>query len=165
MDDELTAIEKELLEQEEEKQKELEGQIKNIKETENAKDTKETKEVEFVKQDNPKISTSYKDKLIKVYEDLENVDKDDLEKTLQSIKEELMTIIKELDASEERIERYLAERANEKNTLDNDLHYLPTTKKKILHKAREKVFTPSVLISLSFFLLTLILGIVIFAVM
>ena len=144
-DDELIDVEREILAAEEKLNEDKKDKFKN---------QKEKNDIEFVKQTNPVESNGYKNKLIKVYEDLELLNKSDLERQIEEIRKELKQIILELEESEKKISQQVSNFVDDKIKQDNDLHYMIPYKKKIIKEGNERVFTP---LTISFLILSIVL--------
>ena len=95
-DDIVDAIEEEMLE--EQKLKE-EGENPEKKVTPLKIEGADAPDDKFVTQREPDISTSYKDRLEKVYDDLSSLNIATLDEQINSIKSELKQLIEEIDAN------------------------------------------------------------------
>lgn len=134
-DDILDAIEQEMLDAQ--KEREEVQKPKKVKSS-NIVGAEEDKEV-FVAKSSPDVSTSYKDRLEQVYEELTHLDKQDLDAQLTQIKEELKKIIDELEANEVNIRKNVVNKIDEMLE-EREPRYIKETKPVVVKTAKEPIF-------------------------
>lgn len=134
-DDILDAIEQEMLDAQ--KEREEVQKPKKVKSS-NIVGAEEDKEI-FVAKSSPGVSTSYKDRLEQVYEELTHLDKQDLEAQLTQIKEELKKIIDELEANEVNIRKNVVNKIDEMLE-EREPRYIKETKPVVVKSAKEPIF-------------------------
>lgn len=134
-DDILDAIEQEMLDAQ--KEREEVQKPKKVKSS-NIVGAEEDKEI-FVAKSSPDVSTSYKDRLEQVYEELTHLDKQDLEAQLTQIKEELKKIIDELEANEVNIRKNVVNKIDEMLE-EREPRYIKETKPVVVKSAKEPIF-------------------------
>lgn len=118
---------------------------KKIKKEKNKKETpeernnshEEEKENIFVT-NNPKKSTSYKEKLLKVYSELEAITDEEIQTEINDLKKQILDLVNIKNESDEKIRSFASKEIDEKMTEDKDMHYLPKTKPNVIRKARDE---------------------------
>lgn len=132
-DNVLDEIESEILEEQNKKTQDTQEENSDSYKLEGSTACKEA----FVKKNTPSISTSYKDRLIKVYDELQTLKQEEIEEDLKPIKAELKIVIEEMEENEKRIQEGISNRIDESMLEDRDYHYLPKTKQNIVSEAKE----------------------------
>lgn len=159
-DDIVDAIEEEMLE--EQKLKE-EGENPEKKVTPLKIEGADAPDDKFVTQREPDISTSYKDRLEKVYDDLSSLNIATLDEQINSIKSELKQLIEEIDANEERIRASVVEKIDNQMSEPIDLHYQVKAKPVVVSEAKDPFFTPTNIIAMGLIVFSIAIGIFIIA--
>lgn len=141
--------------------------IEDIIEEELLEDQEENsskKEKILIEENSPKESTSYKDRLIEVYDELTNIKKEDLDNKIQEIKQKLKSVIKDLEESERKIHQLTTNKIDKEMEQDRDLHYLPKTKKSVSKEASDGYFSKKNMIILGLSAFSILLIVILFAV-
>ena len=137
--------------------------IEDIIEDELLEDQEETQS-KRIEDNTPKTSTSYKDRLVRVYEELNNLDKNNLEDEIKKIQKELKLVISLLEDSERKIEQITTNKIDKEMEQDRDLHYLPKTKSNMSKEASDGYFSTKNMIIYGLSALSLLLIITILAI-
>ena len=143
-------IEEELLARQKVEQVTIEGENKD----------KET----FVNKTEPDVKTSYKDRLVQVYDEIKSLNKDNLDQKIEGLKNEIAQIINDLEISNSNIRKLEINKIDKSMKEDNDLHYLPKTKSNIVKNANDNLFSTRNLLLLGVMGAVLLLVIVLLAV-
>lgn len=115
------------------------------------KETKpqENKEVDDKKQENifvtnnPSISTSYKEKLLHVYNELENIKEEEIQKEIDELKSQILELLQMKESSDEKLRKFASSEMEKELDIEKDLHYVKPTKQVIVKKVKERIiFTP-----------------------
>lgn len=101
---------------------------------------------------NPSKSTAYKDKLLKVYAELEAITDEEIQTEIDSLKQQVLDLLSEKNESDERLRALKTKELDKTGEIEKDLHYLRTSKEHVIEKAKDNtLFTPTnILLSLCF---------------
>ena len=109
----------------------------------------ENKEVDDKKQDNifvtnnPSISTSYKEKLLRVYNELENIKEEEIQKEIDELKSQILELLQMKESSDEKLRKFASSEMEKELDIEKDLHYVKPTKQVVVKKVKERIiFTP-----------------------
>ena len=123
------------------------------------------KEKTMIEDNSPKESTSYRDRLVNIYNELNNLDKNDIDNDLEKIKAELKKVIKDLKDSERKLEEINSNKIDKEMQQDKDLHYLPKTKGDMSKEASDNFFCKKNMIIIGLSAFSILLIVMLFAVL
>lgn len=129
------------IEDEDFKDKKIKKEKSKTPDKKNEKEEEVTNENIFVT-NNPTKSTSYKDKLLKVYAELEAITDEEIQVEIDELKKQILDLLQIKNESDEKIRAFASKEINNKLEAEKDLHYLPRTKPNVISKAKDTpIFT------------------------
>ena len=93
---------------------------------------------------NPKTSTTYKEKLLQIYNELENINEEEIQKEIDELKGQILELLQMKESSDEKLRKFASQEIDKQLDIEKDLHYVKPTKQVIVKKVKQRViFTPT----------------------